>query len=650
MTFGLRRQLLLIGVLTLLLPIASVFYIRETENALRQAQGQFLSDLARSTAPLIGLDDAESPLAATSYPDSVFALPLTRTPTLDGYREDWGLDDTARPATTQSPAFWLGDYNGTLWLHARLTLADPAGTRIGLACVDANGDFNVMSFLPNDRGTFALTSRNVDAPVRASWQPDARGGQLEIRIPGTDCARRLGLSVSANDINRATYSGSLPGPVRRVSRTLTESLRAHRPAGVDAYLLASDGWRLTPVIGDRATLDERTAGTSFTATLYRRLLGNNERNLPILSDAWRILPDEKLSQASAARVRSVANTNDTVTIAQTPLTGALADTTLVLRQNTSAILTLANPSLVRLTNIILIVTVLVVGLLLAYASWLSARVRRLARAAATAVSARGDISTRLPGNAAVDEIGDVTRGFETLLGRVREQQQWLKSLADTLSHELRTPIAVVQSSLDNLGHSALSDAQRALAERASDGVARLRAILNAMSTANRAEQAARDARFEQLDLSGLLAQLADAYRQTFARHGFTTDIVDNVSIEGNAELLVQMLDKLVENATQFAPDDSDIVLSLNMTDDLVTLRVSNTGPALPAGDSARLFDSFVTQRRDDTDSQHMGFGLYIARLIAEAHRGRIAALDTMIGTTSGVTISVTLPAMVAGTP
>ena len=284
-------------------------------------------------------------------------------------------------------------------------------------------------------------------------------------------------------------------------------------------------------------------------------------------------------------------------------------------------------------------------MLLAYATWLSWRVRRLARAASKALDTRGRLRTDLPGRGARDEIGSLTRDVEALLGRVGEHQRYLRTMADTLSHELRTPLAVVQSSLDNLDHSALDDGQRRLSQRASDGVQRLRAILNAMSSANRAEQAALDATTMPLDLSALVRQLGEAYASTFVLHRFNVDITDGIHVTGNAELIVQMLDKLVENAVGFAPDGSTIDLGLTRDGERVALSVRNPGPPLPAIDSASLFDTFVSHRGEREPGSHLGFGLYIARLIAEAHDGSIAAANWRDAQHSGVVVTVSLPAL-----
>jgi K+-sensing histidine kinase KdpD len=113
---------------------------------------------------------------------------------------------------------------------------------------------------------------------------------------------------------------------------------------------------------------------------------------------------------------------------------------------------------------------------------------------------------------------------------------------------------------------------------------------------------------------------------------------------GTAELIVQAIDKLVENAVRFAPTSSTIELGLRIEHDVALIRVRNRGPALPDGDTGALFDSFVTIERGEhrTDS-HLGFGLYITRLIVEAHGGYATARNWSTTEGSGAEFELVLP-------
>jgi signal transduction histidine kinase len=103
-----------------------------------------------------------------------------------------------------------------------------------------------------------------------------------------------------------------------------------------------------------------------------------------------------------------------------------------------------------------------------------------------------------------------------------------------------------------------------------------------------------------------------------------------------------MLDKLVANAVEFSAEGAPVVIRLERTDAGLLLSVENEGPPLPESMRGGLFDSMVSVRGDPSgDAPHLGLGLYIVRLIAEAHGGHAAARDRDDG--RGVVVSVELP-------
>ena len=94
-----------------------------------------------------------------------------------------------------------------------------------------------------------------------------------------------------------------------------------------------------------------------------------------------------------------------------------------------------------------------------YATWLSSRIRRLRDDAERAIDANGRVRRIAAGSTAGDEIGDLSRSFSGVLSRLADYASYREQLASRLSHELRTPIAVVRSSLDNLQADAVRRAR-----------------------------------------------------------------------------------------------------------------------------------------------------------------------------------------------
>ena len=123
------------------------------------------------------------------------------------------------------------------------------------------------------------------------------------------------------------------------------------------------------------------------------------------------------------------------------------------------------------------------------------------------------------------------------------------------------------------------------------------------------------------------------YRIAFPQRAFATEVPEEaVEIEGAPDLVVQMLDKLVDNAVDFSPEGATIMLRVRLEPQAAVVEVDNPGPPLSAETSGHLFESLWQSRAAapgvpaDSDSRpHFGLGLYIVRLIAEFHRGAATA-------------------------
>jgi signal transduction histidine kinase len=249
------------------------------------------------------------------------------------------------------------------------------------------------------------------------------------------------------------------------------------------------------------------------------------------------------------------------------------------------------------------------------------------------------------GSEAGDEIGDLSRSFSSVLGRLADAATHREALASRLSHELRTPIAVVRSSLDNLQHGAVADDARVYLERAQGGLDRLAEILTRMSEATRLEQSVHEAEIEPFDLALLVRGCVDGYRMAYAPREFILDAPDvAIALRGAPDLIAQMLDKLVANAVEFGVPARPIVVRVERAGAEARLSVGNDGPLLPDGMRERLFESMVSMRDGrggDGATPHLGLGLYIVRLVVERHRGSVRADNRSDG--SGVVFTVTLP-------
>ncbi|MET0202913.1 MAG: ATP-binding protein, partial [Casimicrobiaceae bacterium] len=215
-------------------------------------------------------------------------------------------------------------------------------------------------------------------------------------------------------------------------------------------------------------------------------------------------------------------------------------------------------------------------------------------------------------------------------------------MASRLSHELRTPIAVVRSSLDNLNAASLPDDARVYMARAREGIARLTQILTRMTEAARLEQSLSDVAREPFALDEVVASCVAGFRVAYpAANIACTTPTEPAIVEGSPDLAAQMLDKLLANAVEFAGGGA-IVVEVAREGGNAVLTVANDGPLLPADMQDRLFESMVSVRAGSgSTGPHLGLGLYIVRVIAQFHRGTARAQNRADG--SGVVVTVTMP-------
>ena len=226
-----------------------------------------------------------------------------------------------------------------------------------------------------------------------------------------------------------------------------------------------------------------------------------------------------------------------------------------------------------------------------------------------------------------------------MLQQLGNYNDYLQTLASKLSHELRTPLTIVKSSLENLEHESLSKESAVYTARAKEGVERLRKILSAMSEASRTEELIENVEPEKFDLDKVLESTLAAYADAWPERRFSyLNRSTDANVFGSPELVIQMLDKLADNAVDFSTVGDEIEVALDSNPEYAEISIFNPGPSLPDNMRTQLFHSMVSVRGGD-GKRHLGLGLYVARLIAEGHNGSISADNT----DGGVTFTVSLP-------
>ena len=676
---SIRLQLLIVALTTLVLPWAGCQYAGELETALRDSQEKSLLASADTIANALSAQprrvfrDPENPREFAAGRGDLYVYPLRNQPLLDGYREDWGVtaDPAALPTSTGYRARMLaGSTERYLYLYVEVddshfdpepgdpnpgrdrfdrvnvTLLGPDGSRQAYFFgTDAQGLIAAQSAVKDDAGQ----ERAVEEPrIQAFWLQTSSGYRIEARIPLSFVGPRMWIEVL--DGRGAGRAGVTPDKVPEGGRLFFTT------AGLSELLdtFVRDGTRATVIddnalkLGVAGSLGRTAPGEPEPSeSWYRYFMRVDTSDLPLQSSAPDRLGGNSVTAALAGRphaewVRGGVRQELLLTAAAPIFVDGRTRGAVFLEQAGDQLLALRDRAVTRLFNLTLLATAAAVIIMFGFATWISLRLGRLRNAADSAVSSDGKIRLEMPESARADEIGALSRGFERLLARLNEHTQYLRTLGGKLSHELRTPLTIVRSSLDNLESEGLREDQQRYVIRAREGTLRLQSILSALGAAARVEESIKQAEWVNFDLRALLESAVAAYRDGFpqARIALETP-ADPCFVRGAPELVVQLLDKLIENAVDFCPAAGTITVRLELALGNYVLQVQNDGPPIPQELLGRLFESLFEQRQGRDDKPHFGLGLYIVRLIAEFHGGTAVAANRADG--GGAIFTVTLP-------
>ncbi|MEO8672249.1 MAG: ATP-binding protein [Tahibacter sp.] len=658
---SLRRKLLLVALSMLALPWAGWQFVRQMEILLRQGQEQTLIASGKALARSLAAIRAELPALGPALYVHALESPVQ----IDGYGEEWAdfrayAQNLGPPQNAQKLKLMLAADTAWLYMYAevrdvtrqRADAHDPQAERadhleLTLQRGDASRRYLIASAAPGPFDALASGNDGGSLPLTLSgeWQEDGGGYRIELRLPLAQMPERMALA--SHDASEASGFQPEPQALLAFSSLLSGELGQFAPEATHVRLLSAEGWLLGESgKNDNATNPEKTSSVAteqpglLARLAYRWLIAPALQGSPSLAKTSPRLEAAELWQAlsgvAAASWRAGETSGEVILSAAVPLVlnGEIRGA-LLLEQSNAALPLLTDAALKRLGVVSLAVLLLAAGVLFAFASRLSTRIRLLRDRAERAMAADGRTEGVMPLVDARDELGDLARSFQRLLDSVAAYTDYLRTLASKLSHELHTPLAIVKSSLDNLDHQALPANARAYVMRARDGIERLGATVRAMSEASRTERAIASAEAEDFDLVAVVSGCAEAYRALAMPRELHCSLPgESLPMHGAPELIAQALDKLFDNARSFTPEQGWIRIGLEATPDGALLSMCNLGPALPEAMQNRLFDSLVSVRgaaaRDETP--HLGLGLTIVRLVTELHGGVATARNLDDGT------------------
>ena len=318
----------------------------------------------------------------------------------------------------------------------------------------------------------------------------------------------------------------------------------------------------------------------------------------------------------------------------------------LVEQNSSRLLGLQRRSLYQIIAATFVVFALATIGLLLFSGRLAYRIRRLQQQAAAAIDDNGRVlRTELKADSrARDELGQLSRGISGLLSRLRSYTGFLESVPRTLRHEILNPVNTISLSMQQLQQFETNprhDANTAgVISSACNATRQLELIVHSLTEAAHIEDALRRERFEPFDLAAMLGEyVSNSQHKHTAQRLVYRGPETGVEINGSDLRIAQLLDKLKDNALDFADAGSDIEFVLDVHAQSCELCVINRGPVIPPEIMTTLCTGMTTHRPATGGKPHLGIGLFIASRIAQMHGGSLEVVNL----TNGVSACMLLP-------
>jgi len=589
--------------------------------------------------------------------------------------------------------FFLRVVDNTVIFRGANSRSIKLNDHVELAFTEPNGSFHRYIISNKSEGwldSYQITNLENNTPavaniIQGHWQNTNEGYNLEFRIPLSKVSDNIAFAVHDVDQTLGRIVNSIgsadPKSKETLGTILVPSPEIERIVKGMSYTNSSI-WvvdqhrRVLAKAGDLSKANGLWQKKQNTSTSSNVILNYIEKNwLKPLSNLLINQPqknfidqiyntptlsgkhiDSALQGNEQSQWRLTTDKKAVVLSAAYPIfIGDKVNGAVIVEETTNGIMTVRNQALEKLFTSIL--AIMLVGTLafFFFASRISNRIRALRNQAEQAIDEHGRITADMTASKANDEIGDLSRSFSTAVSRLGQYNHYLENMSSRLSHELRTPIAVVRTSLENLGMQQIPENSHSYIERAQSGIERLNLILTNMSEATRIEQMLHSTDKTNFNIYQVLTGCIKGYQQIYPDHDIQLSLPPSseslaANVFGSPEHIAQLLDKVVTNAIEFSTDKK-VYLAVKQANKNISLYLSNNGVLLPEQMAERLFDSMVSIRGNNKETSnsspnknsrpHLGLGLYIARLICEFHQGKISA--TNHHSPQGVTVEIILP-------
>lgn len=251
----------------------------------------------------------------------------------------------------------------------------------------------------------------------------------------------------------------------------------------------------------------------------------------------------------------------------------------------------------------------------------------------------GRLQSRMPIRGVNDEFDQLSSNLNAMLDRIDDLMEGMRSVGDNIAHDLRTPLTRLHGRLENLSsRPELNQSMRTELGAVLGEADHLLETFSALLRISRLESGSHGGQSEEIELGVLLGDIWELYQVVGEDQGILVHLgYAQGQVHGDRNLLFQALCNLLDNAIKYSPAGSRVVLWSAITDNTVSIQVTDQGPGIPVEEREKVLARFY-RSKSVLGIPGSGLGLSLVNAIAHHHGGRLILGENGPGLTATVQI------------
>lgn len=245
---------------------------------------------------------------------------------------------------------------------------------------------------------------------------------------------------------------------------------------------------------------------------------------------------------------------------------------------------------------------------------------------AKAIANSNDLKKRVNISNHQDELSNLEEALNHMLSQLENAFEKQKQFVSDASHELRTPISIIKGYLDILDGWGKHDSELLdeSIQSMKEETYHMKKLIENLLFLARADKGQVSISYEDILLNDMIVKLIRDTKMIAGTRLVSCEVNEVVSINGDKELILQMLRALAENCIKYTEEDGEITINLYKQKNYALIDIIDNGIGICPKDIERIFDRFYRVEEARTkDSGGSGLGLSLVKKIVDIHNGKI---------------------------